>query len=324
MAERSTLTQVVQLGMESVQGTAVAATKKLSATMFEMGPKVDVATYRGTGYKYPSVTALNKEWIEGTFSGPLTYTEIVYLLCSLVKSTTGVGAGTPKTWTFSPATTTEDTVQTYTIEQGSAVRAHEVPYGLITSLTMKWDDAGAEVSGDFIGKAMTDAITLTGGTTEVALIPVTRIHTLIKLADTAAGLAGASALTRPISAEWSLGNRFAPIWALNQSSSWPVHVEAEPDLSVKLMLQADATGMGLLTTMRADSTKFMRIEATGPLISGADYYKLTVDTAFRVTDVTPLHDEDGIFAIEWTGVGVYDSTWTKAFNIEVINIAAAL
>lgn len=325
MAERSTLTQLVQLGMESSPGTAVAATKRLMATAFEFGPSVDVQTWRGSGYKYPSVTGLQKEWTEGTFSGPITYTELVYFLCGLVKNVTPSGATLAKTWTFSPATTSEDTVKTFTIEQGSAVRAAQIAYGLITGLTLSFGDGGAELSGDFIGQAMTDGHTMTSsGVTEVALVPVTRIQTGIKLADTSAGLAGASYLTRPLSAEWSLTNRFAPIWALNQSTSFPVHIETEPSLEVKLLLQADATGMGLLDTMRANSTKFMRIEAIGAVIESAVTYQLTIDTAFRVTDVSELRDEDGVFAIEWTGVGVHDATFTKAFNITVVNEVASL
>jgi len=206
------------------------------------------------------------------------------------------------------------------------VRAHVVKYGIFPSLTIKWDDSGAEVSGDVLGLALVDGHTMTAsGVTEVALVPATRIQTSIKLADTAATLGAASALTRPISAEWSITNRFAPIWALNQSSSWPAHIESEPEISFKLMLQADAAGMGLLTTMRADATKFARITCTGGVIpTTAVNYSITLDTAFRVTDVSEFTDEDGIFAIEWTGVGVYDATWTKAYNIVCVNTTAAL
>src|SRR3990172_2695004 len=155
MTERATMTTLVQLGCEVVaHGTLAAATKRLSATMFDLGPKVDVSTYRGSGYKYPSVTALNKEWVEGSFSGPLTYDEIIYLLSGCVRTGAVAGASADKTWTFDPSTTTEDAITSYSIEQGSAVRAHVVKYGIFPSLTIKWDDSGAEVSGDVLGLAL--------------------------------------------------------------------------------------------------------------------------------------------------------------------------
>ena len=327
MPERQTLTTLVQLGVEAVaHGTLAAATKRLSATMFDMGPKVDISQWRGSGYKYPAVTALNKEWMEGSFSGPLTYDEIVYLLSGCIKTGVVTGASADKTWTFSPATTTEDAITSYSIEQGSAVRAHVIKYGVFPALTIKWDDSGVEVSGDVLGQALVDSHTMTpSGVTEVPLVPATRVQTGIQLADTAAGLGGAAVLSRVISAEWSITNRFAPVWALNQSSSWPVHIESEPEISFKLMLQADAVGMGLLTTMRANSTKFARIACIGATIpTTAVLYSVTLDLAFRVTDVTPFRDEDGIFAIEWTGVGVHDATWTKAYNIVCVNTTASL
>lgn len=88
--------------------------------------------------------------------------------------------------------------------------------------------------------------------------------------------------------------------------------------------QADAAGMALLTNMRAGSTKFMRIKATGAQIAGAEYYDLQIDTACKVTDVSPFEDSDGVFAIEWTMNGFYDATWTKTTEIAVVNTLATL
>jgi hypothetical protein len=81
--------------------------------------------------------------------------------------------------------------------------------------------------------------------------------------------------------------------------------------------------MGLLTTMRVGSTKFLRINCVGAAV-GTHTYLLNIDTAMKVTDVSEFSDEDGVFAIEWTFEGVYDNTWGKAFNITVQNKQATL
>jgi hypothetical protein len=324
MAERATISQICNIGVETTPGTGVAANKRLTGLQFSMGTKTGIRSYRASGYKYGATSSLNQEWAEGTFSGPLTYNELSYLLCGAVKNVTPTGAGSEKTWTFAPSSTAEDTVKTYTIELGSAVRAQEMTYGLITGLNMTFGPDGADVSAPVLGQAIEDGITLTSSPTEIALQPVTRPQISVKLADTQAGLDAASALTRVIRVDWNLSDRFGPVWALNESVDWAAHVEIEPKLEVKLLLQADATGMGLLTTMRNNATKFMRIEAAGPTIDTGDY-SLQIDTALRVAgDPSELRDEDGVFAIEWTMNAFHDPTWGQAFGVVLVNELAAL
>ncbi len=165
---------------------------------------------------------------------------------------------------------------------------------------------------------------MTAGTTDVALIPVIPTQVSVKVADTQAGLTGASALTRVVSAEWALSDRFNPAYFLDGSTDWAAAVETEPTLGVKLKMEKDAAGMGLLTNMRAGSTKFVRIQGIGNIIAGAIPYTLTIDTACKVTGEPTFSDEDGIQCIEWDMEGFYDTTWAKATMITVINAIATL
>ena len=57
MAEIATIFQLVQVGVETVPGTAVAATKKLASLMIEPQIKSEIQKYRGTGYKSRLSTA---------------------------------------------------------------------------------------------------------------------------------------------------------------------------------------------------------------------------------------------------------------------------
>jgi hypothetical protein len=324
MAERASIFQTVQIGVETTAGVSVAASKKLQSMMIEPGPQAEIASYRAMGSKFPSLAALGKEWTEANVGGGLTYTELIYPLSSVLKAVSPTGT-TVKTWTFSPATSAADTVKTFTVEQGSSERAHKFVYGLFTSLGMKFSRDGSELSGSMLGAAITDGITMTATPTTIDLIPVLPTQVKVYLADTYAGLTGATALARAMSVEWNISDRFGPVWALNGATTWAAFVETEPKLEVKLLMEADAEGMALLATMRSGATKFVRIEAVGATIgAGPDTLKLTVDTACKVTEVDPFSDEDGVFAIGWTLSGFHDGTWGKATEVVVINELATL
>lgn len=327
MAERATIFQTVQMGVESVPGTGVAANRKLSSLSLSPAIKIETNKYRAVGNKYPTVVTPGKEWVDAKLAGPLTYDEIVYLLSSVAAYAAPVqqGATAAYKWTHTPALAAADTIRAFTVEQGSAERAHKFTHGMVNDLELSFSRDALELSGMMIGQALQDGITMTAGPTVIPQVPVLPTQVNIKLADSQAGLSGASALTRALTASWALRNRYRPVFPLlSTSSSFVTYVEVEPELVCKLKLEADATGMGLLTQMRAGSSKWMQIKATGALIASTYYYDLQIEAALKVSDVSEFSDEDGLFAIEWTFTGAYDSTWTKTTQIDVINTLTAL
>jgi hypothetical protein len=94
MPERASIFQVAQLGVEATAGTGVAANKLLQTMSLEMGPKLDVSIFRPQGIKYATISALNREWVEGKLSGMMNYTEIVYLFNGCLKKIAPVRATT--------------------------------------------------------------------------------------------------------------------------------------------------------------------------------------------------------------------------------------
>lgn len=323
MPERATIFQGVQVGVETTPGTSVPANKKLQSISIEPAIKAEVKTFRPMGSKFSTLAALGKEWSEAKVSGQPTYDELAFLLSSLVSYAAPSGAGTEKTWTFSPATNNPDTVKTFTVEQGDSVRAHKFTSGIMTGLTMKFSPGEVTLDGTMMGKALQDNITMTGSPTSIPLISILPTQVAVYLADTAAELTGANALTRALSVEWSLTDRFGPLFVLNQSTSFVTMLEQEPKLTCKLKVEANAEGMALLTQLRNGASKFIRIEAAGPIID-TNPYQLTIDTAVKVSNVSEFSDEDGVYAIEWELVGVHDATWNKAMSITLVNTLAAL
>lgn len=260
---------------------------------------------------------------------------------------TGVPTAGTFTLTFDGATTAPIAYNAASAAVQSALEA------LSTIGTGNVTCAGGALPGSFVTVTFTGALAgrtvslitadgsaLTGGSSptvtvtkqtqglaagEVPLIPVMPGEINIYLADSYAGLAGASALNRPLSTEWGISDRQGVGWFLNRANaSWGSAHETVPGTSAKLKLVADAEGMALLTTMRTNATKFMRIEAVGPTIEGAITYRAQIDTALRVTDVSEFSDEDGLFAIEWTFEWIFNATWGNTAQVTLINTTAAL
>lgn len=333
MAERSTISQSVQIGVEATPGTAVAASKRLASIGFAIGAKVDSTTVRPIGQKYPTMEIVGKEWSEAELSGAPVYTELPYIFASLMSTPTvteTMDGGTHTQafkYVFDSATFGDDTPKTYTVEQGSSFRAHRVVNGIISSWSMDWDRNEISLGGTMLAKAIEDGVTMTAAPTSLPQVPVRPSQLSVYLDSTAANL-GTTKLTRALKGSVKVSDRFGPLWVVDASQSSFVNtLEIEPSLEFTLMQMADATALANLVAMRNGTTKFLRLEAVGPTIYSGGVtatHKFTFDIAGQVKDVGPFEDSDGVYAVEWTFGGVHDTTWGKAYHCEVITTTTAL
>jgi hypothetical protein len=320
MPEVTSVTQTVQIGRETTAGTVIAANRLLRSMSIEPEEKAKLEVFRPYGMKYPALTAMGKEWTEASIKGIPCYTEIIYPLSSILCHPTPaqIAATAAYTWLYQPSTTAEDTIDSFTVEQGSSVRAHRFAFGVVDEFALKVTREKVEVDGHMIGTILTDAITMTATPTALALVPMLPSQFDVFVDPTAAGL-GTTRMTRVLSCELSIKNRFAPMWVINsQNPSWVLPVELAPEAQIKLKLEADATGMAFLTSMRAGTTHFVRLQSTGAVIEGANSYRFRWDCAGQVSEPSKWEDEDGVYAIEWTFNVVHDATWTRAMQAEVI------
>src|ERR1044072_4911098 len=244
MAERTAVTQLLQVGLETTPGTAVAAGKLLPSLMLTSGIDGSFNEIRSSGFKYPADEVIGKEWSTSKLSGSPTYDEMTYLLSSvLAKVTPSTSDTSAKTWAITPSSTAEDTIATFTIEQGSPVRANKFAYGIVHELSLKGDREKVEVSGSIMGQLFTDGITLTATPTGVPLVPMFPKEFDVYI-DPTSGALGTTKLTRCLAWEIGIRNRFGPLWVVDSSkASWLKHIEQPIDMSVKLTLEADAEGM---------------------------------------------------------------------------------
>ena len=335
MPERSTVSQVVQIGVESTPGTAVVCNRRLQSVSISPSVSTDIEMFRPSGNKFHTVQALNKEWSESSIEGQPSYNELQYLFGSLL--TTGVVAqvmdgATPTAvyeWTFSPTSDAEDTPKTLTVEKGSTVRAHRTAYGLITELGLDISRSDISLDGSMVSQTLADGVTLNAaGVTSPALVPLVPSGANVYLDAASAGL-GTTKLTRVISVNPSVGGRYNPTWFLNSAvPSFTNHVETENDATVEFVVEADAAGMALLANMRAGDTRFMRVEVVGPTVyTNGGFtagYRLWWDIALKISEVSEFSDEDGVYAIGFTGTFVHDATWGRATRVTLRNTMAAL
>lgn len=330
---RASISQTVQIGVEATHGTAVAANRKLQSLSIEPSINPETDQFRPMGQKWPSLVTLNREWVTANLSGAPTYDEIVYPLSSVLEEATvtqpdATNAPSVRLWTFTPSSTDIDTFRTFTVEQGDSTRAHRFAFGAVTEFGLDISRGGIDLSGSMIGTALQDGVTLTAGPTTLPLVPVLPSQVSVYMDNTAAGL-GTTKLAAgggpAFSANVNIGDRRGPVWPIDAAlDSFGQTVETEPSGSLELTLEADATAMGLLTTLRNGDTKFVRIEAVGNIIATTFPYRLTIDLALKVSDIGDFDDEDGVFVVPPTLQLVHDATWGRALQVEVQNTTSAL
>jgi hypothetical protein len=333
MAERATLNQQVQLGVESTPGTAVAADRLIRCFNFTTGIESEGKAYRGTGRKYPCSHILNKEWTTVSFDGDMDFNGLIYILNSAVCTGSIAAHGSSSTaydHTFTPGITGNATKKTYTIEQGDSVRAHELPYGVFSKWSYKFTRGEATTSGEGFGQEISDGITMTASPTIIADSPMAGTMWDVYVDTTSGGL-GTTQLTRVLGVDFDLSNLFAPAWFINSSEpSWVVDVDTVPECTVSLLVEADATGMGYLTQLQSGDTRYLRVKATGSVIAtdgpGDVNAAFTHDMAIKFTSFDPFEDSDGIYAVKMNAVIVEDTSWGsgQAQSIVLTNLLSAL
>jgi hypothetical protein len=297
--------------------------------MLNFGVDATFTEVRASGNKFPTREVIGKEWASVKAPAqPTTYNELVYFLASLMGYAAPVqqGATDAYLWTHDVSSTAEDTVKSFTIEQGSAVRAHKATYCQAVGMTLSGDRDKVDFSCDMVARAISDGITLTAAPTGVEQQPILAKDVSIYIDDDSGDL-GTTKLLRDLSWELSLSNKVAPLWVVDKAqTSFVALVETPIDASFKLMVEADTQGMALLTAMRSSTRKFIRIDATSDTEAGTAFpFQLQLDMACEIADKpSEFSDKDGVYAIEFTFKSTHDATWDRAVMATVMNTLTAL
>lgn len=330
MPELSTVARAVQIGKETTPGTGVAAGKLLQYIGFALAPAIEMQEFTPMGSKVPSAIVPGKDSSTLSIEGQGSYSEVVYILNSLLKDVTPSTVDTTgKSWLYEPAARTEETKARYTIEEGSSVRAGKATYGTVTGATFTFNRSeGLTISGEGFAQQYQDNITLTASPTTIEEAPVLATHLNVYSNDTF-GAIGTTKLTRDFEAVCEIGGVVGQVWPINSANaSFASDVELMPDMSVRLTCSADAQGMAFLTAARAGATKYIRLEALSTVLAGAAtaFYKLWIDFPCKVTEFPGFGDTDGIKTVDVGLRPVLDSTFSATAwgRFTAVNKVAAL
>ncbi len=334
MPERSWVTQGVQLGVEATPGTSVAANKKLTTVRISPGIQFNSEEVDPAGYKFITDIVPGQEWTEYEISGrSLSFTDIVYLLSSLLRTVTPTTPPTPanataRTWTFTPQPATDDTNTTFTIEQGSAVRAHKATYFMVNELGLRFNRQRIELTGRGMGPQLQDNIALTAAPTVVLPVKALPKKVDIWIDPTSAGL-GTTKMLGVLEASFNVAGRYNPVWTLDSTKeSYSGHVEGAARAELRLLFKANSEGMAHLQKMRDGTVQYLRLKVTGPNIEAGNDYYFQVDMAGKIRVPDRFEESNGLIAVPWTFSSVYDSAFGaapgKAFTVEVQNALNAL
>lgn len=132
----------------------------------------------------------------------------------------------------------------------------------------------------------------------------------IAVVQTTAG--GLTKLQRVSEFEWSLTDRFTEQMTLDDAEpSFSAYVERAPEHTCQLVMQYDAEAAAIMANLRAKDTKFLRLEAWGPVIEGDFRYRarLTVPVKFTGND---QGDQDDVYSKTFDASGMYSTV--SSFN----------
>lgn len=328
MADHPSVYQRSQIGVEGTAGVQADANRQLRSMMIEFQPQAEIDEFKPSGYKWDALTSLNREWSQARVTGEPTYTEIMYPLSGVLSQGTTTVAGTAAggtsyQWVFNSNVDSADTFKTFTVERGDADRSDLITHAIFTDFNLNVGRENVEIGGQMLGRLFATGGTLTANPTVLGLVPILPNQFSLYMEDTQAALGTASALTRGFVANWNVSGRHTAIWPINAANtSFATTVEAKGVQSrLELALGADDVGMGLLATMRAGASKFIRLQAVGGTLTGgtALTYKFTLDFSGQVVQAPTTEELNDLYVARWNLAAVYDATWGHAMQVTIVN-----
>jgi hypothetical protein len=314
------------LGKETTEGTAVAATKRLQSTAVMLKPETEVTLFRPNGSEYDTLAQQGKEWSTFGVEGKLSFTDITYLLSMLVKGgITPSSSGTNgKLWAFAPS----DTIDTFTIDYGDSVEAERAAGCFLDSLSININRSESNISGSGIGRLLTYAASLDGSPVNVAQKVVDTSDWIVKFADSQSALSGASESCKVYEANLNISGRWGVHWPLcSTNTSHAGRVKKVPTIELGLSITNESEGRAFITTnLRGNTGKYIRLENTGAVITGAtpSAYKIVIEFFGFVKSAPQPKDLDDLVVLPFVFGGAKVSDLLTAYTIDVTNELASL
>jgi hypothetical protein len=152
MADNAAALQRVVLAKETTHGTPPASGyKELGSLSIVPSPDVAAEPFTPQGQLVPTVAGVNQESAQLALTGRGTYTELQYLLASLLYDTTPStpgGATLTRRWLWQWGAAVETDPATFAILRGGPSRSEQSAYSLFTQATLAYSrNNGLQITG---------------------------------------------------------------------------------------------------------------------------------------------------------------------------------
>jgi hypothetical protein len=320
MPENASVFTLTQIGQEGTAGTRGVPGTIVPAMAWVLDTDATFQEFAPMGFKYPSEVAIGKEWCGFDIEGYGCFNCLPYALGGIMGTAT-ITAGSITTWAFTPSATSVDAGKTFTIQNGSSVRAIDATYGKVSAFSYHIDRDKFEIGGAGFAQRMTEGTTLQGSAKTVDLKPILPQGCDVYVDTTSGGLGGTK-LTRVLSVDFEHSDAAGPLWVVNSSNtSFVADVELKPSVTLKLVVEHDsANGGTLFYYMRAGQRLFARVQGTGDIIQGGTAYTFRHDMALELLEPPTFGDQDGVRTMEYTYAVVNDATWGKPMTFLLYNL----
>jgi hypothetical protein len=327
MANRPAVNIINQLGVETVKGTAVPAIRKMTELSISLTPELQTKFFRAAGYKVDTTGVNQREWTKGKYDGVLSYNSIIYILESMFGSAAGgVATGSGFTWQYDPLSTGQNpNNKTFSIEHGDSIAVQKAAYAILNSCSFDFGTDDVKVSGEVLAQTLGAGAITTASVTEIATNPVTVNQLDIYVDPTAAAL-GTTRLTDCYNESVAFGPAYGPKFI--HDTTFPSFKELiEMIISLKFSFEAEFSAQARALYLAAKAAnlphQFLRIKATGPLISVGVNNLIQIDLCGALESAD--ENTGGLMdTYKFNFNAVHDVTWGKYCSIKVVNALATL
>jgi hypothetical protein len=308
----------INLGKETVKGTAVARTRRFYGTAagnLDIGDQFAFheAENRGARVRISAhIPTLLREIPKFKLqdSAGIGYDDLVIpLSMGLQGGRTGTGASADKTWVFTQPSTGNAAPESFTADVGDDTQNYILDYCMLSRwmLSTQFGEL-THLEGDLFAQQTTKGAASTPAEVQPVLIP-SDLWT-VKFAATFAGLTGASISTnflRSWSMEYVTG--FKPRWYMDGTTALGQHVET--DIVNTLSLEVESTALAIsefVDKWRAGTLDYVRLKVQGPVLGGT-FYSLQFDMPVYWDEPKPLSSiDDGVNLYTVKGRQAWDGT----------------
>jgi len=335
MSAPASALRITQFGVETTAGVPVAANKVFSLLSVSPGEeRTGYDTVRQLGTLVPVDVTGGYRWFSGDLEGPISTTDMLYVLSAafgqvtgtqIMDGSTGTGAYRYQ-WTISGNAVPNPKTLTLEVGQPGVTRVQAAGCQ-VTGLEISISTGEATVSGTVVGRTMTVDTTMTGSPTRLARAAIDPRFVYVRTAATVAGLGSATPLGRAREVSFSFGELVQAVPFLGADAV--TLVPTADDTEFSLTLAADAEGRARFAEYDAGQLVYVRVTAQGPVIYSAGSttvrHALIITVPVRWSEASELAgDDEGIWTFELSGAIVEDGTLGGFAQIELVTTLATL